>query len=498
MNRRTIGGRYELDPLSRQGGGMGEVWFGYDKKLDRAVAVKFIRIDRLPDGKADREATDRFVRESRITARLAHPGVPAVYDCGTQDEDLYLVMEQIKGCSVTSLIDETEVPVAWAAAIAAQVCAVLTVAHDSSLVHRDLKPANLMLCPDGTVKVLDFGIAIGTTSSATRLTRTGFVVGTPEYMAPEQALAGSTTPQSDLYSLGVILDEMLTGKNQFVGPTHLATLRNHMEARPLPVRRRRPGVPEDLENLILWMLAKTSDARPSSAEEIYGHLLGHCRDLPPFPGYVDASEPPSIRMYAQVINGLGKADTAPLSSPPGEQPAFNPADLTLARKDARALKDEARFTQAAEVLAAVVEPATRALGAANGDVLSLRAELAELLFLGGDYRRAAQLFAGLTIDVTDADEALRLRQREAGCNAAAGETALALRQLNELLEDERRLGAESERVLELRRQIGLLELGVGDKAAARRTLEKLLPDMERHHGPAHPAVARIREILGGL
>src|SRR5690606_33483331 len=97
MTRQTIGGRYELDPLSRRGGGMGEVWFGYDKRLDRPIAIKFIRVDRQPDGKPDNELVQRFVRESRITARLEHPGVPAVYDCGTHQDNLYLVMQQIPG-----------------------------------------------------------------------------------------------------------------------------------------------------------------------------------------------------------------------------------------------------------------------------------------------------------------------------------------------------------------------------------------------------------------
>ncbi|WP_344745965.1 serine/threonine-protein kinase [Streptosporangium vulgare] len=209
--------------MSRRAGGMGEVWFGYDKRLDRPVAVKFIRIDRQADGRPDDELTKRFVRESRITARLEHPGVPTVYDCGSHGDDLYLVMQLINGCPVSSLLDETEVPVAWAVAIAAQVCSVLAVAHAGSLVHRDLKPGNLMLCPDGTVKVLDFGIAAALGPNvATKLTGTGVVVCTPAYMAPEQAMNGVTSRRSDLYSLGVVLDEMLAGDNQFAGPTALA------------------------------------------------------------------------------------------------------------------------------------------------------------------------------------------------------------------------------------------------------------------------------------
>jgi hypothetical protein len=491
---------------------MGEVWFGYDKRLDRPVAIKFIRIDRLPDGKPDKELTQRFVRESRITARLEHPGIPTVYDCGTHGEELYLVMQQITGCSVTTLLDETEIPVAWAAAIAAQTCSVLAVAHANSLVHRDLKPSNLMLSPDGTVKVLDFGIAAALSPTATRLTRTGVAVGTPEYMSPEQAMAGSASPQSDLYSLGVVLDEMLSGENQFCGPTPLASMHNHMGQAPRPVRHRRRDVPEGLERLVLWLLEKTPDKRPPSAMVVYERLLDFCHDLPSFLGYVDAAAPHPVRMYAGVVAriGAGRTSVIPFQPAPAApaRPArvnepFSRSDIALARKDAQALKAESRFTQAAEVLAGAVEPATRALGTGNADVIALRVELADVFFLAGDYRRAAPEFAALAADLTerdgpDNDLVLRFRLMEANCHAAVGEIALALQQLGLLLEDERRFGVDEDRVLELRRQIGLLELGAGDRTRANRTLMDLLPDLEHRYGPRHPTVLKVREILSSL
>ena len=128
---------------------MGEVWFGRDVRLDRPVAVKFVR---LPEGEPD-DYVRRFVRESRITARLEHPGVPAVYDVGTHEQRPYLVMQRIRGISLKALLaDHGPLPVGWVAAVAAQVCAVLSAAHRASLVHRDLKPSNLMMEPDGTVK----------------------------------------------------------------------------------------------------------------------------------------------------------------------------------------------------------------------------------------------------------------------------------------------------------------------------------------------------------
>ncbi|WP_326643539.1 protein kinase [Streptosporangium sp. NBC_01755] len=546
--------------MSRQAGGMGEVWFGYDKRLDRPVAVKFIRIDRQTDGRPDDELTKRFVRESRITARLEHPGVPVVYDCGSHGEELYLVMQLVNGCPVSSLLDETEVPVAWAVAIAAQVCSVLAVAHANSLVHRDLKPSNLMLCPDGTVKVLDFGIVAALGSNAvTKLTATGIVVGSPDYMAPEQAMGEATSRRSDLYSLGVVLDEMLSGKNQFAGPTALASMRNHTDVPPRPLRTRRREVPEGLERLVLWLLAKEPEKRPPSADVVYRRLMDFCRDLPAFPGYVNLGAPHPVRMYAAVVGRIaaeppaagpvavvsvgvrpvgsatgpaadrpltGKArperlrDGAGAESPrPGSPrdaggrrgdagPAAGQRDagqeaVASARKDAEALKAESRFTQAADVLAEAVEPAVRALGPKDSGVIDLRIELADALFLGGDYRRAAPEFGRLVADLADRegpehDLVLRCRLMEANCHAAVGETNLALAQLGGLLDDERRFGVDEERMLELRRQIGLLELGSGRRSRAKVTLSDLLRDLEGRYGSRHPTVEKVREILESL
>ncbi|MEV7968885.1 serine/threonine-protein kinase [Sphaerisporangium sp. NPDC088356] len=493
---------------------MGEVWFGYDKRLDRPVAVKFIRVDRLPDGKPDNELTQRFVRESRITARLEHPGVPTIYDCGSHGEDLYMVMQLVEGCSLSDLLDEIredgEIPVPWATAIAAQVCSVLAAAHARSLVHRDLKPGNLMLCRDGTVKVLDFGVAAALSTTETKLTRTGVAVGTPEYMAPEQAAAGTVGPQTDLYSLGVVLDEMLAKDNQFKGDTALASMRNHTDRSPQPLRTRRREVPEGLERLVLRLLAKNPADRPASAEEVYIRLLDFCGELPPFPGYVDLTTRYPIRMYASVVGRVGSPSTphpepqAEPVRPPMPPPAETPqSDISLARGHAEALKAESRFSQAAEVLAGLVETSARTLGARHPDAIQIRIELADVLFLGGDYRQAAPVFDALAADLTEregpeSDLVLRCRLMEANCHAAVGETALALAQLGRLLDDEKRYGVDEDRILELRRQIGLLELGSGSRSQARRTLGDLLPDLERRYGPQHPNVGKVREVLHGL
>ncbi|MFB9248267.1 protein kinase [Sphaerisporangium melleum] len=500
----TIAERYELDPLSRRSGGMGEVWFGHDKRLDRRVAVKFIRVDRLPDGRPDDELTKRFVRESRITAGLEHPGVPNVYDCGSLGDDLYLVMQLIDGCSLSDLLDEIredgEIPVAWAAAIAAQVCSVLSAAHARSLVHRDLKPGNLMLCADGTVKVLDFGVAAALSSTETRLTRTGIALGTPEYMAPEQAAAGIVGPRTDLYSLAVVLDEMLAKDNQFKGDTALASMRNHTDREPRALRGRRPDVPEGLERLVLRMLAKNPEDRPASAGEVYAGLLEFCADLPPFPGYVDLATPYPTRMYAKIV---GRAEPPGPTTSGRERDAPAPAEVADARKRAEKLRTASRFGEAAEVLSELLQAGAATFVARRPEMIEVRIELADVLFLGGDYRRAAPLFRELAADLTTAkgpsdDLVLRCRLMEAHCHAVIGETDLALAQFRRLLDDERELGVDEERILELRRQIGLLELGTGNRAAARRTLTGLLPDLEGRYGAHHPNVVKVREMLRDL
>jgi eukaryotic-like serine/threonine-protein kinase len=514
--RTLINNRFELDELPLARGGMGEVWTGRDVKLEREVAVKFIR---FPEGQPDQELIRRFVRESRITARLEHPGVPAVYDVGTHDDQPYLVMQRIRGISVADLNSEhAPLPVGWAAAIAAQTCSVLAVAHQASLVHRDLKPGNLMLDLDGGIKVLDFGLAVALDlADHSQITRTGQTLGTPAYMAPEQIMASMSGPRTDLYALGCSLFEMLCGQPPFTGSTAYAVMSRQVEERPRSLRLVRGEVPAELERLVLALLEKRPDDRPGSAEVVYDSLLPFADGLGPLPGVLTApTRPSAIRMYARVLSRVLADSPAPAPAPgmPGlpsqrtpdrEAPArFSRGELDRARAHATELIRQSRFSQAAEVLSAVIEPASQVLGSVDDDVLSLRREYASVLFEGGDYRRAAPQHRQLARDLAarygpDSERVLRHRLQEATCHALIGETTVALRQLNELLADERRvLGDDDPRTLELRRQIGLLELGTGQRDRAAQTLSALLTDLTRLHGPDHVTVTGVRDLLDSL
>lgn len=305
MSRRTlINGRFELEDLPFARGGMGEIWFGRDLRLDREVAVKIVR---YPSGVPDRAFVRRFLRESRVMAGLAHPGVPAVYDVGTHQQRPYLVMQRIRGVSLKDLIAEQgPLPIGWVAAIGAQICAVLAAAHEASLVHRDLKPSNVMVDSEGAVKVIDFGLTTGSIpADFSRLTASGEPLGTPAYMAPEQVTAGLCTPQSDLYALGCTLYEALAGQPVFAGPTPYSLMDQQVSEPPGPLRVVRPDVPAELERLVLHLLAKNPEDRPASAQSVYECLLPFVVSLGPLPGAVPP--PTSVsptRMYARVVGRL--------------------------------------------------------------------------------------------------------------------------------------------------------------------------------------------------
>ncbi|MFH9071620.1 WD40 repeat domain-containing serine/threonine protein kinase [Streptomyces alboflavus] len=257
----TLAGRYELKELLGRGG-MGEVWRGHDRSLlRRDVAVKVLP---TPVGT---DAVRRFQREAATLAGLQHPGITVVHDAGEHDGFLFIVMELLRGQDVARLMagHRTGVPVERAVGLARQTAVALAAAHDSGVVHRDLKPGNLFVRPGDHIKICDFGIARSADASAV-LTTVGHVVGTPLYMAPEQWRAEEPAAPADLYSLGCVLYELLTGRPPFTSDASLyALMHHHVTEAPRPPRELRPELPVELDDLVLALLAKDPGDRPDAA-----------------------------------------------------------------------------------------------------------------------------------------------------------------------------------------------------------------------------------------
>lgn len=299
----VLDGRYTLvSPLGR--GGMGQVWEALDTRLNRKVAVKLLTAGAFTASPESDLDVRRFTREATVTAGLAHPSVPAIFDAGTYDGGLYLVMELVDGCTIADLTAEQgPLPVGWAAAVAGQVAAVLAIAHERQVLHRDIKPQNVMLTRDGTAKVLDFGIA-GIISQP--ITSTGVTVGTPGFIAPEQLHGLPATPQTDLYGLGCLLYEMLAGEPVFTASSPAGLIRMHLDQAPPPLRRR--DVPPQLEWLLQQLLAKNPAHRPADARQAYDLLLPFVE--PPGPlGDIDpgASRGAGLLLYAHLLARLSGA-----------------------------------------------------------------------------------------------------------------------------------------------------------------------------------------------
>ncbi|WP_307804505.1 serine/threonine-protein kinase, partial [Micromonospora echinofusca] len=221
--------RYRLGRLPLAHKGMGEVWPAQDLLLDRPVIVKFVNPTMM-----DADLVRRFRREALLTARLDHPGVPAVYDLGEHAGRPYVILQKIKGVTLTDLVAEQgPLPIGWVAAIGAQVSSILLAAGQIGLIHRDVKPSNVMVEPSGAVKLLDFGLAvIRDDDRYSQITRTGQSLGTVGYMAPEQILGEEADHRTDLYGLGATLFDLLTGTTPFDGVTTTTALRHQLDDPP--------------------------------------------------------------------------------------------------------------------------------------------------------------------------------------------------------------------------------------------------------------------------
>ena len=274
-------------------GGMGAVYLGEHVKMGRKSAIK-VMTQAMSN---DPDAVSRFNREAANAARLSHPNICQVYDFGeTSDGLIYLAMEFIEGRSLNSILDESgTLPIPRAASIITQCADALQVAHDLGIVHRDLKPDNIMVITArgrDTVKVVDFGIAkaVGAEGGAQKVTKTGFVVGTPEYMSPEQVEGKAVDARSDVFSLGAVLYELLTGRPPFRAATPLDTLMQVVDADPVPPRLLNPSVPRDLETICLKCLQKAPALRYPSARELASDLNRFLQNEPIYASSINLLE----------------------------------------------------------------------------------------------------------------------------------------------------------------------------------------------------------------
>lgn len=266
-----LSGRYVLEERIAAGG-MGSVFAATDERLGRRVAVKLLR-DELAD---DPRFVERFRREARAVAALSHPNIANVFDYGEDDEHHYIVMEYVDGRDLARLMREQE-PFApeRAALIVADACEALGHAHAAGVVHRDVKPANIMLDSNGRVKVTDFGIARAAGDST--LTATGSVLGTAHYLSPEQASGSALGPPSDLYSMGVVLYELLTGVLPFTGDSPIAIAMSHVSDKMPAPSSVNPDVPPSLDEIVAIATAKDPAGRYPSAAQMAAELRGIAR-----------------------------------------------------------------------------------------------------------------------------------------------------------------------------------------------------------------------------
>ena len=269
MTEQVLGGRYRIvSHLAK--GGMAEVYLGHDQLLDRQVAIKVL----VPDEAGDATFVERFRREAQAAAGLNHHNVVSVYDFGQDDGAYYIVMELVDGPTLRDIV-RSEAPLAPAKVIeiGSEIAAGLAAAHQQDLLHRDMKPANVLLTRTGNVKVADFGIARAAHSAREGLTMPGAVVGTATYLSPEQAMGEPLDQRSDVYSLGMVLYEMLAGRTPFTGDTPVAVAYKQVNEVPPPPSVYNPDVPPSLDAIVMRALAKDRADRQQSAEALRAELL---------------------------------------------------------------------------------------------------------------------------------------------------------------------------------------------------------------------------------
>lgn len=267
MIGKLIDGRYEIiEEIGK--GGMARVYKSRDKALNRYVAVKILK----EDYKDDKEFVRRFNTEAQAAASLSNPHIVSIYDVGCEDGMYYIVMEYIEGETLKSYIDRVGV-IQWrkAAEFSLQICEGIEEAHNNSVIHRDIKPQNIIMTPDGVLKITDFGIARAATQTTTTMASNN-TIGTAHYLSPEQARGGYTDERTDIYSMGVVMYEMLTGVLPFDDSTAVAIALKHIQETPTPITEINPDVPKSLEQVVMKAMTKEQNSRYSSITDMISDI----------------------------------------------------------------------------------------------------------------------------------------------------------------------------------------------------------------------------------
>jgi hypothetical protein len=493
-----LAGRYRLDGLLGRGG-MSEVYYGCDERLDRRVAIKVLRppsfAPSAPDSPEAVEILDalerdrkRFLREIRVTAQLEHPGTPAVYDTGVEASPdgaatrLWLVMQLLRGSTLEALLDRADYQsappsVTWAAAIAAQIAAVLADVHRVDIVHRDIKPSNVMVVDGGLVKVLDFGIAMLRGAGALpRLTQVDRTVGTPAYMSPEQWLGQVVTSASDIYSLGCVLLELLTGDAPFFATPDMALRSQHLTTVAPSARSRRADLPAELDELVSRMLAKDPSYRPT-AETVYETLLP--MTMAGAEGGVGENRDPTRPfrwplLAPAVVKAAGLAERDPMTD----------AEVSLLLESVRALMAGDRPAGAIGLLEdgiarAAHDPALQ---------LRLRHRLGAALFYAGEYTRAAAVLSAAGRDYRryfppDDPDVLECAHLAGYAYAETGKPGKALPLLRFFVQNADASGDEAQKILQTRFVVAQMLAADGYSDEALAELNSIRPLLADVYGP---------------
>jgi serine/threonine-protein kinase len=303
--------RYEIGDILGFGG-MSEVHLARDIRLHRDVAVKVLRADLARDP----SFYLRFRREAQNAAALNHPAIVAVYDTGEAETPAgplpYIVMEYVEGVTLRDIVhNDGPMPPRRAIEIIADACQALNFSHQAGIIHRDVKPANIMISTTNAVKVMDFGIARAIADSGNSVTQTAAVIGTAQYLSPEQARGDSVDARSDVYSLGCVLYEMLTGEPPFTGDSPVSVAYQHVREDPVPPSVRHPGISADLDAVVLKALAKNPENRYQTAAEMRADLVRvHNGEAPEAPKVMTDAERTSL--MASMGPGHGSPRTGPL------------------------------------------------------------------------------------------------------------------------------------------------------------------------------------------